>query len=148
MVLHDPDNSVQEKALALKFGRQKKVHVIDGQQVEVIPGDADSEEEEEEIGPNTTMEGPDGQYYVVLDVAHLDVQGGDVDQVVLRDQQILPDAAVTKTESSSIILPQLLSEGNIGDALLPQAQTDEVIRLKKLQERESCFGFDEDDEDD
>ena len=26
----------------------------------------------------------------------------------------------TKTESSSIILPQLLSEGNIGDALLPQ----------------------------
>lgn len=36
MVLHDPDNSVQEKALALKFGRQKKVHVIDGQQVRKI----------------------------------------------------------------------------------------------------------------
>ena len=38
-----------------------------------------------------TVEGPDGQFYVVLDVSHLDVQGGDVDQVMLRDQHILPD---------------------------------------------------------
>ena len=51
---------------------------------------------------DTTMEGPDGQYYVVLDVAHLDVQGGDVDQVVLRDQQILPDAAVVGLHTNTI----------------------------------------------
>jgi len=33
MALHDPESSVQEKALALKFGRQKKYQMIDGQQV-------------------------------------------------------------------------------------------------------------------
>ena len=33
MALHDPDSSVLEKAAALKYGRQKKIQVIDGQQV-------------------------------------------------------------------------------------------------------------------
>jgi hypothetical protein len=32
MALHDPDSSVQEKALALKYGRQKKIQIIDGHQ--------------------------------------------------------------------------------------------------------------------
>ena len=36
MALHDPDSSVQEKAMALKFGRQRKIQVIDGQQVRDI----------------------------------------------------------------------------------------------------------------
>lgn len=35
MAVHDPDSSIQEKQLALKLGRQKKVQMIDGQQVEV-----------------------------------------------------------------------------------------------------------------
>jgi len=148
MALHDPDSSVLEKAAALKYGRQKKIQVIDGQQVEVLTGDPDSEEEEDEgdeAEPSMTVEGPDGQFYVVLDVSHLDVQGGDVDQVMLRDQHILPDQ--TESKQSIIQLPNLL-EDNIEDALLPQVSTETDIRLKKEQERRSCFGFDEDDEDD
>ena len=47
-----------------------------------------------------TVEGPDGQFYVVLDVSHLDVQGGDVDQVMLRDQHILPDQTEVYSEGS------------------------------------------------
>ena len=33
MALHDPDSTIQEKAIALKIGRQKKIQIIDGQQV-------------------------------------------------------------------------------------------------------------------
>jgi hypothetical protein len=32
LALHDPDSSVQEKAMALKYGRQKKIQIIDGHQ--------------------------------------------------------------------------------------------------------------------
>ena len=31
--MHDPDSSAAEKAIALKIGRQKKIQIIDGQQV-------------------------------------------------------------------------------------------------------------------
>ena len=33
MALHDPESTAQEKALALKLGRQKKIQIIDGKQV-------------------------------------------------------------------------------------------------------------------
>ena len=33
MALHDPDSTAAEKAIALKIGRQKKIQIIDGQQV-------------------------------------------------------------------------------------------------------------------
>lgn len=33
MSVHDPDSTAQEKAMALKLGRQKKIQIIDGQQV-------------------------------------------------------------------------------------------------------------------
>ena len=38
----------QEKALALKIGRQKKIQIIDGQHVEVLTGDDEEDEEDEE----------------------------------------------------------------------------------------------------
>ena len=47
MALHDPESSVQEKAMALKYGRHKKIQYIDGHQVEVLTGE-DSEDEEDE----------------------------------------------------------------------------------------------------
>lgn len=38
MAVHDPESSLQEKQLALKIGRQKKIQIIDGQRVEVMTG--------------------------------------------------------------------------------------------------------------
>jgi len=35
MALHDPESTAQEKALALKLGRQKKIQIIDGKQVDI-----------------------------------------------------------------------------------------------------------------
>ena len=44
MALHDPESTEQEKAMALKIGRQKKIQIIDGQQVEVLTGDDEDDE--------------------------------------------------------------------------------------------------------
>lgn len=79
MAVHDPDATTQEKAMALKLGRQKKIQIIDGQQVEVVPEDGDLEEEDEEDENSSqgmmAVEGTDGQQYVVLEVIQL--QDGD-----------------------------------------------------------------------
>lgn len=91
MAIHDPESSVHEKQLALKLGRQKKIQMIDGQQVwyffivrtvliyiftnvnfiqvEVMHGlDSEDEEEDSEM---IAVEGSDGQQYVVLEVIQL-----------------------------------------------------------------------------
>lgn len=72
MAVHDPESSVHEKQLALKLGRQKKIQMIDGQQVEVMPGiDSEEEEDEDEDSDMMAVEGSDGQQYVVLEVIQL-----------------------------------------------------------------------------
>lgn len=97
MAIHDPDLSIQEKQLALKLGRQKKIQMIDGQQVEVIPHmDSDEEEDEEDEGDMMAVEGGDGQQYVVLEVIQL-ADGEEQTMVVgsgnseLLGESILPD---------------------------------------------------------
>lgn len=69
MAVHDPESSIQEKQLALKLGRQKKVQIIDGQPVEVVPHLDGSEDEEGD--DMMAVEGSDGQQYVVLEVIQL-----------------------------------------------------------------------------
>ncbi len=77
MAIHDPESTAQERQLALKIGRQKRIQIIDGQQVEVIDDDdEDDEDEEDDEGDETqvlAVEGEDGQQYVVLEVIHLQV---------------------------------------------------------------------------
>lgn len=87
--------SIQEKQLALKLGRQKKIQMIDGQQVEVLPG-MGSDDEEEEEGDIMAVDGADGQQYVVLEVIQL--ADGEEQAVVIGDgnsellsESILPD---------------------------------------------------------
>lgn len=101
MAIHDPDLSIQEKQLALKLGRQKKIQMIDGQQVEVMPQleseeDEDEDEDEEDDGDMMAVEGSDGQQYVVLEVIQL--ADGEEQAMVVSDgnsellsESILPD---------------------------------------------------------
>lgn len=96
MAVHDPDSSIQEKQLALKLGRQKKIQMIDGQQVEVIQGMVSDEEDEDEESDMMAVEGSDGQQYVVLEVIQL--ADGEEQTMVVGDGQseilaenILPD---------------------------------------------------------
>lgn len=75
--------------MELKLGRQKKIQMIDGQQVEVVPG-MDSDEEGEEDGEIDMMavEGSDGQQYVVLEVIQL-AEGDEQGMVVGEDSSEL-----------------------------------------------------------
>ena len=78
MALHDPESTAQEKAIALKIGRQRKIQVIDGQRVEVLTGESEDEEDPDMVdseGVPMMQEGADGQHYVVLEVIQLPDDG-------------------------------------------------------------------------
>jgi transcriptional repressor CTCF len=105
MAVHDPESSAQEKALALKLGRQKKIQIIDGQQVEVMPADdseeeeEDEEDEEDEDENETSMmavEGQDGQQYVVLEVIQLQ-DGSDTTMAVVNEDMVVGGDSDTLT---------------------------------------------------
>ena len=145
MALHDPDSTAQEKAMALKIGRQKKIQVIDGQRVEVMTEGSDDEEEMEGVA----MQGEDGQHYVVLEVIQLPDDGNGNSQGVVQ----LPGASSEDFSTQNIaILPSILEEGGMADMhqlgaeMQPPVVNQEQLRIKKEQERATCFGFDSDEE--
>jgi len=126
MALHDPDSTAKEKAIALKIGRQKKIQIIDGQQVEVLSegDDEDMEYEDESIlldesdlqgeegasGNIMAVQTSDGQQqYIVLEITQLNegeeaVQQENKVQRVLRSSDatsVTLDVPVTKSETPS-----------------------------------------------
>ena len=152
MALHDPESSAQEKAMALKIGRQKKIQVIDGQRVEVLTGESDEEEDPEmEPGAGLGMTGDDGQHYVVLEVIQLPDDGTGQTQGVVQ----LPGGSGEEfgiQNQNIAILPSILEEGGMADMhqlgaeMQPPVVNQEQLRIKKEQERATCFGFDSDEE--
>ena len=145
MALHDPESTAQEKAMALKIGRQKKIQVIDGQRVEVMTEESDEEEEMEGVA----MQGEDGQHYVVLEVIQLPDDGNGNSQGVV---QLPGPSSEDFTHQNISILPSILEEGGmrdmhqLGAEMQPPVVNQEQIRIKKEQERANCFGFGDSDE--
>lgn len=90
MCMHDPDSETIQAANALKLGRQKKIQVVNGEELKVVPRDSDLVLKDEMIDSETKIlknelgnqliEGADGQHYVVLEVIQL--QGSDGEQAV------------------------------------------------------------------
>ena len=148
MALHDPESSAQEKAIALKIGRQKKIQVIDGQRVEVLTGESDEEEDPDlEPGAGLPMQGEDGQHYVVLEVIQLPDDGSGQTQGVVQ----LPGGSGEEFSHQNIaLLPSILehTEPTVMETEMSQEMSQEQIRIKKEEERAKCFGFDEYDDDD
>ena len=131
--------------MALKIGRQKKIQVIDGQRVEVMTEGSDDEEEMEGVA----MQGDDGQHYVVLEVIQLPDDGNGNSPGVVQ----LPGPSTEDFSSQNIaILPSILEEGGMADMhqlgaeMQPPVVNQEQLRIKKEQERATCFGFDSDEE--
>ena len=131
--------------MALKIGRQKKIQVIDGQRVEVMTEGSDDEEEMEGVA----MQGDDGQHYVVLEVIQLPDDGNGNSQGVVQ----LPGPSSEDFSTQNIaILPSILEEGGMADMhqlgaeMQPPVVNQEQLRIKKEQERATCFGFDSDEE--
>lgn len=103
MAVHDPDSAVRENKLALKLGRQKKIQMIDGQQVEVMPGMDSEDEEDDEM---MAVEGSDGQQYVVLEVIQL--ADGDQEQTVTM---------VGDGEDGGLLSEHMLPDNDMGEFL-------------------------------
>ncbi|XP_046997162.1 transcriptional repressor CTCFL isoform X2 [Schistocerca americana] len=172
MAVHDPESSAQEKALALKLGRQKKIQIIDGQQVEVMAGEDEDEDDEDSESEMMAVEGQDGQQYVVLEVIQLQdgdgddqtvavvtgdpnhIQGHNVgihagdsdDEGILSTQHIATESSLTDDED---VIHTLQGSRKLSrkDALAIRK------RIESEKDVQTCFGFDdepdgEDDDDD
>jgi len=145
MALHDPDSTIQQKAEALKIGRTKKIQMIDGQQVEVMTGDGEESDEEDE--GELAVQDADGQHYVVLEVIQLPdgAEGGQ--QVVHVQGSGLHDPGTSIRggfQGEGVMLPPIMEEVE-GD--MAMQQSEEELKIKKQQERDTCFGFDDDEDD-
>lgn len=116
MAIHDPESAVHERAMALKIGRQKRIQLVNGQQVEVMD-DEDEEEEDENDTPMVQVEGLDGQQYVVLEVIQLqDGDGTEQTVAVVGEDEItadlLNDESTTVELNDPAIIGQLESTEN------------------------------------
>ncbi|XP_067003344.1 transcriptional repressor CTCF isoform X1 [Anabrus simplex] len=156
MAVHDPDSSAQEKALALKLGRQKKIQIIDGQQVEVMAGQDEDDEDEDTDGEMMAVEGQDGQQYVVLEVIQLqDGDGGEqAVAVVTGDPSHTIGHNVSSLQEESEdenLLGELTDDENVMNSLNERkiSKKETIAIRKRLQtqkDMQNCFGFDEDED--
>ena len=143
---------LQEKALALKIGRQKKIQIIDGQQVEVLTGD-DEDEEDEELDPDDlanaestvgagveqkmmAVQGQDGQQYVVLEVIQLPENAQENTNVDVK-----PNIAAIQQSGANI-----QAQNQAVKMKPPPAKKAKMENEKKQADLASSFEFDDDDE--
>ncbi|KAK4877312.1 hypothetical protein RN001_009818 [Aquatica leii] len=138
MAVHDPDSAVEERQLALKLGRQKKVQIIDGQPVEVISNiDGSEDDEGDDI---VAVEGSDGQQYVVLEVIQL-ADGED-------------HSMVGSENNSGLITGGILADSDINEEVIKALQSarregrTEEEKITAVRDMENCFGFDDEEDDD
>lgn len=99
MAVHDPDSAAKAEQIALKAGRQKRIHLVDGQLLS--ENEDDEEDEEENENEMMAVEGEDGQQYVVLEVYNMDEQNQDEeegDQGIEEEEEIDLPAQVDSDE--------------------------------------------------
>ena len=150
MALHDPDSTEKEKAMALKIGRQKKIQIIDGQQVEVFGGFEDDEEceddEEALAGEDNTnvmaVQGDDGQHYVVLEV----IQVGDETKPTIT-------TTATNEDKSQVAVAEPEEQPEDLEMNDDEEETNEVVKKVNIKhvaapttnkaDVANCFGFDD-----
>eukprot|EP00095_Tigriopus_kingsejongensis_P012704 snap_masked-scaffold22_size673200-processed-gene-5.2 protein:Tk12704 transcript:snap_masked-scaffold22_size673200-processed-gene-5.2-mRNA-1 annotation:"transcriptional repressor ctcf" len=168
MALHDPESTAQEKAIALKIGRQRKIQIVNGQAVEVFTGEDEDDEDEEDyedeedepmevVGPESdvmAVQSQDGQHYVVLEVIQLpegESEGAATTSSVAKKSS--PPPAITQVPKS--LEATIEAQTSQAKAPVPSgssaSKTGEIVKLegdggKNQDDVTNCFGFDEDDD--
>ncbi|XP_045781676.1 transcriptional repressor CTCF-like [Maniola jurtina] len=142
LAIHDPDSGHQERALALRLGRQKKIKFVDAN---VKTDDSDNESEEImklDLGDNQlergellTVADDDGQQYVVLEV--IQAEDGDTQLVSAPDYEEEEEEEENKDEEE-------LDKKEIIYEQIKQKGLDRTTKLES--DVDTCFGFDEDEE--
>ncbi|XP_065200292.1 transcriptional repressor CTCFL-like [Planococcus citri] len=154
MCMHDPDSEAIHTANALKVGRQKKIQVVNGEELKIVSSEEDIIMKDEfiesdakllknELG-NQLIEGADGQHYVVLEVIQL--QGGDGEQAVavVSEGDFNGSLSIDSANASQYITsdyePEETHEGKT---------TIKVVKnsVDSSTDVQNCFGFDEEEED-
>ena len=136
MAIHDPDASAHEKAQALKIGRQKRLQLINGQEVEVYADDTEDDE-------LMAVEGHDGNQYVVLEVIQLQEGGGH--HVMMAGGEEIPLHNDTGLPGSPLVIPQ--QDPPINSTVLGLHKSDHTLLPDEIKkEMDTCFGFDDDGE--
>lgn len=153
MAFHDPDSNLREHAMALKVGRQKRIQVIDGQQVEVYSGIDDEEYEGEsdyeeyidgdmdDSDDDTTLVSPkiektegivavgdDGQRYMVVEVINME------DEEQLNSQDVQQQQKDGVMEIEELILPERKSTTSAYSA-------PNVLHFHSIELKFNCSGF-------
>ncbi|KAK6627614.1 hypothetical protein RUM44_010092 [Polyplax serrata] len=149
LAVHDPESSTNEKALALKLGRQKKIQFIDGQQVEVLTGD----EEDETVADGEVMI-HGGQQYVVLEVIQLQDEEDPKQTVAVVANDTLTHNTVAVSEQD-LINSEIITGGSYGgvedeeeEVMDSTEQKRNIVKLERKDTKidmQNCFGFDDDD---
>ncbi|CAH0577745.1 unnamed protein product [Chrysodeixis includens] len=151
LAVHDPDSGHQERALALKIGRQTKVKYVDGEIMKDIRGPQSPDgtnlmkielgNKELKRGELVTVADGDGQQYVVLEVIQLE-DGTEQQVAVVAPEFIDPDDQDEEEE-----LEEEEEEEEIEERKFRVKETDAERSIKLEKEVDTCFGFDEEDED-
>lgn len=115
MAMHDPNSSIKEEAIALKLGRQKRIRLMGGNDMGLLNDDEDEEEIENGMEGDmsnmrtqnvVSMEGDDGQQYVVLEVIQIPDQNGDniqSSEVIMEEDFIMSDDVMDSLDNDDAI---------------------------------------------
>ena len=158
--------------MALKIGRQKKIQIIDGQQVEVLGEDEDDEEDYDELDESDLLGSGNMTVNASADISGnasadlpptsanqkmMAVEGSDGQQYVVLEVIQLPENAENVDVKPNIATGNV-SSGNAVD-ISPVMDRKPVIKspppkkakidtAKKRADLASAFGFDDDEDDD
>lgn len=147
LAVHDPDSGHHERALALKIGRQRKVKFIEEEpmrDIRVVDSSDAAEmmklglsNNELKRGELVTVADGDGQQYVVLEVIQL--EDGTEQQVAVVAPDYLDEDEQEEEEEEEE------EEETQRTFTVKDPVAERSIKLEK--EVDTCFGFDEEDED-
>jgi hypothetical protein len=152
MAIHDPESTAHERAMALKVGRQKRIQIINGQQVEVMDDDDEDDDEHQVIA----VEGEDGQQYVVLEVIQLQDGDGQEQTVALvgDDHELTGDVLHSEADMQNLNDPSMMineeeEEDSDFTARLSEEKSKPYIKQEVIiseSDVKNCFGFDDSDD--
>ncbi|XP_063837493.1 transcriptional repressor CTCF-like [Ostrinia nubilalis] len=155
LAVHDPDSGHQERALALKLGRQRKVKYVDN--LEDLQTEDMQEDEEQEDGANIVRLSSndlrrgelvsvedDNQQYVVLEVIQL--EDGTEHQVAVVPPEFIYEQEDEEEDDDDEgpVMPRKLYKDRLKKGIQPAREVPKSIKLEN--DVETCFGFDEEDE--
>ncbi|KAG6456307.1 transcriptional repressor CTCF isoform X2 [Manduca sexta] len=157
LAVHDPDSGHQERALALKLGRERKIKFLDSDMVKDshyrMERDQNTDLMKLGLGANhlkrgelVTVADSDGQQYVVLEVIQL--EDGTEQQVAVMPPDFLDeDDEEEEQEEEEEEEEEVSKEEELAKVLQEQASQKAHERSIKLEKDvDSCFGFDEEEE--